>query len=250
MSGLSGKVALVTGAAGGIGFATSQRLARDGADVAMADLNAAAVSRAAETVAAETGVRTLAIELDVSSRRQVLSMAETIETELGPVNVLVNAAGILESGSILEISEEQWDRMLAVNLKGPFLVTQAVLEGMIESGYGRIINLSSVAGKKGGMQSGTHYGASKGGVLAMTKNIARYLAQFKMTANCVCPSITDTGMAGQFSDEVLQILIDDNPFKRLARPEEVANAISFLASEDAGFVSAEMLDVDGGYMAD
>lgn len=250
MSGLSGKVALVTGAAGGIGFATSQRLARDGADVAMADLNAAAVSRAAETVAAETGVRALAIELDVSSRRQVLSMAEKIETELGPVNVLVNAAGILETGSILEISEEQWDRMLAVNLKGPFLVTQAVLKGMIESGYGRIINLSSVAGKKGGMQSGTHYGASKGGVLAMTKNIARYLAQFKMTANCVCPSITDTGMAGQFSDEVLQILIDDNPFKRLARPEEVANAISFLASEDAGFVSAEMLDVDGGYMAD
>ncbi len=250
MSGLSGKVALVTGAAGGIGFATSQRLARDGADVAMADLNAAAVSRAAETVAAETGVRTLAIELDVSSRRQVLSMAETIETELGPVNVLVNAAGILESGSILEISEEQWDRMLAVNLKGPFLVTQAVLKSMIESGYGRIINLSSVAGKKGGMQSGTHYGASKGGVLAMTKNLARYLAQFNMTANCVCPSITDTGMAGQFSDEVLQILIDDNPFKRLARPEEVANAISFLASEDAGFVSAEMLDVDGGYMAD
>ena len=250
MSGLSGKVALVTGAAGGIGFATSQRLARDGADVAMADLNAAAVSRAAETVAAETGVRTLAIELDVSSRRQVLSMAETIETELGPVNVLVNAAGILESGSILEISEEQWDRMLAVNLKGPFLVTQAILEGMIESGYGRIINISSVAGKKGGMQSGTHYGASKGGVLAMTKNLARYLAQFNMTANCVCPSITDTGMAGQFSDEVLQILIDDNPFKRLARPEEVANAISFLASEDAGFVSAEMLDVDGGYMAD
>ena len=250
MSGLSGKVALVTGAAGGIGFATSERLARDGADVAMVDLNSDAVSRAAESVAGATGARALPIAVDVADRRQVQDMARKVESELGPVNVLVNAAGILESGSILEISEEQWDRMLAVNLKGPFLVTQAVLEGMIESGYGRIINLASVAGKKGGMQSGTHYGASKGGVLAMTKNLARYLAQFNMTANCVCPSITDTGMAEQFSDEVLQILIDDNPFKRLAKPEEVANAIAFLASEDAGFISAEMLDVDGGYMAD
>ena len=250
MSGLSGKVALVTGAAGGIGLATSERLARDGADVAMVDLNSDAVSRAAESVAGATGARALPIAVDVADRRQVQDMARKVESELGPVNVLVNAAGILESGSILEISEEQWDRMLAVNLKGPFLVTQAVLEGMIESGYGRIINLASVAGKKGGMQSGTHYGASKGGVLAMTKNLARYLAQFNMTANCVCPSITDTGMAEQFSDEVLQILIDDNPFKRLAKPEEVAGAIAFLASEDAGFISAEMLDVDGGYMAD
>ena len=250
MSGLFGKVALVTGAAGGIGFAASQRLAQDGADVAMADLDGVAVSSAAESVAGATGSRTLPIGLDVSSRRQVLDMAGKVESELGPVNVLVNAAGILELGTILEISEEQWDRMLAVNLKGPFLVTQAVIKGMIESGYGRIINLASVAGKKGGLQSGTHYGASKGGVLAMTKNLARYLAQFNMTANCVCPSITDTGMAGQFTDEVLQTLIDDNPFKRLARPEEVASAISFLASEDAGFVSAEMLDVDGGYMAD
>lgn len=250
MSGLSGKVALVTGAAGGIGFATSERLARDGADVAMVDLNSDAVSRAAESVASSTGARTLPIAVDVSNRGQVVDMAEQIESELGPVNVLVNAAGILGRGTILEISEEQWDRMLDVNLKGPFLVTQAVIEGMVASGYGRIINLASIAGKKGGLQAGTHYGASKGGVLAMTKNLARYLAQFNMTANCVCPSITDTGMAEQFSDEVLQILIDDNPFKRLAKPEEVANAIAFLASEDAGFISAEMLDVDGGYMAD
>ncbi len=250
MGGLSGRLALVTGAAGGIGLAASQRLARDGADVAMVDLNGDAVRYAAETVASASGVRTLPIEVDISSRAHVLDMAKKVQAELGPINILVNAAGMLELGNILEISEEQWDRMLAVNLKGPFLVTQAVLEGMIASGYGRIINISSNAGKKGGMHSGAHYGASKGGLLALTKNLARYVAQFNMTANCVCPSLTDTDMAGVFSPEVLQAMTDENPFKRLAKPEEIADAISFLASEDASFINAEMLDVDGGFIAD
>ena len=250
MSDLTGRVALVTGAAGGIGLAACQRLARDGADVAMADLNGDALARAAENVASAAGVRTLPIEVDVSSRPQVLDMAAKVTHVLGPVNILVNAAGILELGNIMEITEQQWDRTLAVNLKGPFLVTQAVLEGMIASGYGRIINISSNAGKRGGMHSGAHYGASKGGLLALTKNLARYVAQFKMTANCVCPSLTDTDMAGAFSAEDLQAMTDENPFKRLAQPEEIANAISFLASEDANFINAEMLDVDGGYLAD
>ena len=250
MSGLTGRVALVTGAAGGIGLAASQRLARDGASVAMADLNGDAVMQAAESVASSTDAQTLPIELDVSSRAQVVDMARKVEAELGPVNIVVNAAGILELGNIMEISEQQWDRMLAVNLKGPFLVIQAVLEGMIASGYGRVINISSNAGKRGGMHSGAHYGASKGGLLALTKNLARYMAQFQMTANCVCPSLTDTNMASVFSPEDLKAMTEENPFGRLATPEEIASAISFLSSEDANFINAEMLDVDGGYLAD
>ena len=250
MKGLSSRVALVTGADGGIGFAAAKRLASEGANVALSDINAQGLERAIESIGSASSARVIGIQTDVSNREQVLDLARRVRDELGPVNILVNAAGILELGGILDISEEQWDRMLAVNLKGPFLVTQAVLEGMIGSGYGRVINISSNAGKKGGMHSGVHYGASKGGLLAFTKSLARYVAQFGMTANCVCPSLTDTDMASAFTPEVRQAMADENPFKRLAKPEEIASAIAFLASEEAAFINAEMLDVDGGFIAD
>ena len=250
MAGLSGKVALVTGGARGIGRATAIRLGCAGAGVAVVDVNGEGAEETAILLVSERGAKALPFACDISSSAQVGTTVSEVESMLGPVNVLVNAAGIFEFGRILDIDEQRWDRMLAVNLKGAFLMTRAVLPGMIRSGYGRIVNVSSMAGKVGGVFAGVHYAASKGGMMALTKAVARDVARHGITANCVCPYLTDTDMAAQFSVEQRRDMAERNPMGRLATPEDVADAIAFLASDEARFVSAEMMDVDGGYMAD
>ena len=250
MAELSGRVALVTGAAGGLGRLAAHRLAEMGARIAVVDIDADGAAATASEVAVQHGVPNLAIAIDVSSSAAVEEMRAAVERELGPVNVLVNGAGILMLGSILDVTEEEWDLMMAVNLKSVFLVTRAVLPGMMETDYGRIINISSLAGKVGGVMAGIHYGTSKGALLSFTKALARDVGRHGITANCVCPYTAETEMISKFSDQQVDSMRDMNPMRRLARPEEVAAAIVFLASPGASFINAEMLDVDGGFTAD
>ena len=247
---LTGRVALITGAAGGIGRLAAHQLAGRGAAIAAVDIDAEGAAATASEVAAEHGVRSVAVTADVSSSADVERMRAAVEDELGPVNVLVNAAGILQLGGILDITEDDWDRMMAINLKSVFLVTRAVLPAMLKSDYGRIINISSLAGKVGGVMAGIHYGTSKGALLSFTKALARDVGRYGVTANCVCPYTAETEMITAFSAEQLETMRELNPMQRLARPEEVAAAIVFLASPGASFINAEMLDVDGGFTAD
>jgi 3-oxoacyl-[acyl-carrier protein] reductase len=171
-------------------------------------------------------------------------------SRFGGVNILVNNAGICERVGVEELTEEQWDRVMAVNLKGPFLVTRAALRYMKPSGQGRIINIASIAGKIGGLMVGLHYTASKGGLLAMTRGLARELAPFGITVNSVCPAMADTEMGGLFKGEERRSYIAGVPLKRLATAEDVAGAVMYLASDAAAYVTGEVIDVNGGAVMD
>lgn len=246
---LEGRVALVTGAAQGFGKAIAERLATEGARLALLDQQA---ERLAATAAAlsSAGKPALTLATDISQAAGVRAAVERAVTELGRVDVLVNSAGILRLSDVLTCSEEEWDLVVDVNLKGTFLLCQAVLPHMVSQRYGRIINLSSSAGKQGGVLSGIAYNAAKGGVLSFTKSIARQFASHGITANAVCPGTGDTPMGRQFTAEQLAVLVDRIPAGRLATPADIAGAVAYLASDDAAFVTGEMLDVNGGMVMD
>lgn len=246
-----GHTALVTGAAQGFGRAVARRLARDGAGVALLDLQQSKVEEAAAEVAVEeVGAVTLPLAVDVTVADQVRRAVAVVQEKLGPVDVLVNSAGILRLSDVLTCSEEEWDRVLAVHLKGTFLTCQAVLPGMVGRHYGRIVNFSSTAGKLGGILSGIAYNTAKGGILSFTKSIARQFAPFGITANAICPGPGDTPMGHQFTDAQLKELVGHIPAGRLTSAEDIAAAVAYLASPDAGFVTGEMLDVSGGMVMD
>jgi 3-oxoacyl-[acyl-carrier protein] reductase len=166
------------------------------------------------------------------------------------VDILVNNAGICRRGRISEIPDEEWDSVLAVNLKGAFLCCRAVLPSMIGRGSGRIVNVASLAGKIGGLMVGVHYAASKGGILALTKGLARELAEHKITVNAVCPAMVDTDIASLFTEEELRKYVASVPLGRLASPEDVAQAIVYLCSEEASYITGEVLDINGGVLMD
>ena len=244
---LEGKVALVTGGAGGIGSATCRRLAAEGAAVAVTDLSA---ERAGE-VAAELG-KSGAYELDVSSTDSARAAVEAAEADLGPIDVLVNNAGYEEFGFFQTTTEDQWDRVLAVNLRGVLAVTHAVLPGMYERKRGRIVNLSSEAGRVGSNGSSI-YSAAKAGVIGFTKTIAREGGRYGVTCNAVAPGPIDTPMLmgapeqlGKLGDKVVETMIGSTALRRLGQPDEVAAVIAFLASDDASYVTGQTLAVSGG----
>ena len=241
-----GKVAIITGAARGIGREIARQLAERGAAVAVVDIDAKGALETAEQI----GSNALAIACDVASSQAVAAMVETVIAQLGRIDILVNNAGICERASIEEITEEQWDRTMAVNLKGPFLVSRAVAPRMKSQGSGRIINISSIAGKIGGLMVGVHYTASKGGLLAMTRGLARELAPFGITVNSVCPAMVDTEMGRLFGDEEKRRYLAGIPLGRLATPEDVAAAVLYLASDAAAYVTGEVIDVNGGLVMD
>ncbi|HTV96051.1 MAG TPA: SDR family NAD(P)-dependent oxidoreductase [Steroidobacteraceae bacterium] len=245
---LAGKNAIVTGAASGIGLATATRLAREGAAVALFDINEAGAQRAADDIRAAGG-RAIAARVDVSSRGQVAAGVQRAHAELGAVTILVNNAGMTGFVPFLELTEEAWDRMLAVNLKSMFLVTQAVLPDMLAAGWGRIINISSSSAQTGAQRM-AHYASSKGGVVAFTKSLAQEFAAQGITANNVPPGFIDTPML-RASDALMPAGGIDktaaaSPMKRPGRPEDIAAACAFLASEDAGYITGHTLSVNGG----
>ncbi|UOF88635.1 SDR family oxidoreductase [Fodinisporobacter ferrooxydans] len=243
------RIAIVTGSgsARGIGKAVATELAKRGAIVVIADIHL----QGAETVAAEfndSGYKAVARHLDVTSRESVAALVADIDREFGKIDILVNNAGITRPSRILEITDEEWDLIFAVNMKGVFYCTQAVLPGMIAQRYGRIVNLSSVSGKRGGgVFGGSHYSAAKAGVLGFAKAVAREVAEYGITLNSVTPGLIDTDITGGLmTPERRELLKQEIPAKRLGTAFDVAAAIAFLASEDAGYITGEEIDINGG----
>jgi 2-hydroxycyclohexanecarboxyl-CoA dehydrogenase len=236
-------VALVTGAAQGIGRAIAAALAEDGRRVIVADLRA----DAAEQTAAEVGGT--AVALDVTDTASVAAAVERVTAELGPVEILVNNAGWDELKPFLDTDEQFWDRVIDVNFKGCLRTTHALLPGMIERGFGRVVNIGSDAGRVGSSLESVYSGA-KGGVIAFTKTVAREAARHGVTANVVCPGPTRTplleGMAEQGGEKLVTSLERAVPMRRLGEPEDVAAAVAFLAGERAGYITGQTLSVSGG----
>jgi 2-hydroxycyclohexanecarboxyl-CoA dehydrogenase len=238
---LEGRKALVTGGAGGIGAATAARLAAEGAEVWVGDIDAAGAERAAGEANGH------ALTLDVTDPDAVKAAVE----EIGLVEILINNAGTDEFGFFTYTTPEQWQRLLAINLVGVFACTHAVLPAMQEAGRGRIVSISSEAGRVGSKGSAV-YSATKGGVIAFTKAIARENGRYGITANAIAPGPIETPLLmgakefGEIGERVIETMKAGTQMKRLGQPEEVAAAVAFLASDDASFVTGETLGVSGG----
>ncbi|HZA90635.1 MAG TPA: SDR family NAD(P)-dependent oxidoreductase [Solirubrobacterales bacterium] len=238
---LEGRSALVTGGAKGIGEAIVRRLAAEGAEITIGDVD----TEGAEKVAAETGAT--AVPLDVTDPESALAAVE----RTGPLDVLVNNAGMDEFGFFTDTDPGVWERVLAVNLKGVFACTAAALPGMQQAGYGRIVNIASEAGRVGSKGSAV-YSAAKGGVIAFTKTIARENARFGITANAIAPGPIDTPLLrraaelGEIGERIIETMKAGTQLRRLGQPDEVAAAVAFLASEEAAYVTGETLGVSGG----
>ena len=244
---LSGHVAMVTGAAQGIGAGIARALGEAGASVAICDLDAELAARTAETLTRE-GVRATAFATDVADGASVRAAVAAIEASLGPIDVLVNNAGIDQIEMFVDSEEATWDRLIAVNLKGMLLCCRAVLDGMVERGAGRIVNLGSDAGRVGSSGEAV-YSATKGGVIAFTKTLAREVARSGVTVNCVCPGPTDTKLLAQVEDfdpKLHASLARAIPLKRLGQPEDVAALVAFLASDAASYITGQTISVSGG----
>ena len=240
----SNKVVLVTGSARGIGEAIAARFAERGAAVVAVDVNEEGARRCAAGIV-ESGGKAIAIKVDVTSRTDVEAMVAKVLEEFGGVDVLVNNAGFTETHPFIEEDEEYWDRVIAINLKGPILCSRAVLDSMIERKRGKIINVGSDAGRVG-MLGQSVYAAAKGGVIALTKSLAREVARYKISVNCICPGPTDTPLLADQSEKVIEAMTRQIPFRRVAKPDEIADAILFLASSGADYITGQVISVSGG----
>jgi len=244
---LAGKLAVVTGGASGIGRGTALRLARDGADVAIFDLQLAAAQQVAREVE-QLGRRALALEVDVSRSASVRAAVDRVHESLGRVQILVNVAGIGGLQPFLQMREEEWDRYLGVHLKGTFNCTRALAQDMVDAGWGRIVNVASTAGLNGAGPGLTHYAAAKGGMIAFTKSLAWEMGPHGVTANAVAPGMIDTPMSRQSprAEELFARTAAHTPIKRVGKPDDIAAACAYLSSEEAGFVTGQVLSPNGG----
>jgi 3-oxoacyl-[acyl-carrier protein] reductase len=230
----SGRVALVTGASSGIGAATATRLAREGAKVASLDLAASAPG----------GV--LAVVGDVTSSTAVAGAVADVEATLGPIDVLVCSAGIPgRSLRTVEVDDEEWRRVMAINLDGVFFCNRAVIPGMVERGYGRIVNVASIAGKEGNPMAAA-YSASKAGVMALTKAIGKDVAGTGVLVNAIAPAVIETPILEGLSQEHIDYMVQRVPLGRMGKAEEVAALIAWLASEECSFSTGATFDISGG----
>jgi 2-hydroxycyclohexanecarboxyl-CoA dehydrogenase len=248
---MSNRVALVTGGAQGIGKGIATSLGSEGFRVAVADLNLEVAEQTAKEISAAGG-EAIAVQVDVTSAESVASAVATVESELGPVEVIVNNAGFDDFMPFVKTDEEFWDRILEVNFKGQLRVIKAIVPGMIERGFGRIVNIGSDAGRVGSSLEAVYSGA-KGGVIAFTKTLAREVATKGITVNTVCPGPTDTPALRKFADgsgedaeKVISGMARAVPMKRLGTPEDVGPAVAFFASDGAAFVTGQTLSVSGG----
>jgi 2-hydroxycyclohexanecarboxyl-CoA dehydrogenase len=245
-----GSTAIVTGGASGIGQAISERLGRDGAKVSIFDLDLDAAERTAQGIR-DKGGDAIACAVDVSDRAQVDDAVAQTRSSLGPVLVLVNGAGKDGFDPFMDITTEQWERIIAVNLTGTFHCTQSVLPDMLEANWGRIVNISSSSAQTGAALMG-HYSASKGGVIALTKTLALELGPRGITVNTIPPGAIDTPMSrraaadGRFGGGTLDDVGRHLPVRRIGVPDDIAAACAYLVSEEAGYVTGQIIGVNGG----
>jgi 3-oxoacyl-[acyl-carrier protein] reductase len=244
---LTGKTAVVTGAAGTMGNAVARVLLEDGAQVALVDIDAMRLDGLTRFLRGTT----LAVPCDVTDSRAVAGALQNIEKLLGPVDILVNNAGVLSNEKAEATDDAEWRRVLAVNLDGAFYWARAVLPGMKRRGWGRIVNVCSLAAKTGGLTAGTAYASSKGALTSLTFSLAREAAAHGVTVNGVSPAYVKTPMVTeQLTDAQRRQLLTTIPVGRFCEPEEFAHAVRFLASPLAGFITGEILDVNGGLHMD
>ncbi len=244
---LRGKVALVTGAARGIGRAIALRFAQEGAAVGLIDLrDTGELARRMK----DEGYEALPLPVDVTDPAAVTRAVEEVARARGSIDILVNNAGVIVRGTILDLTEESWRKVIDVNVNGAFHCCQAVIPHMVRRREGRILNISSVAGKMGDITAAPAYGASKGAINTLTRSLARQLAPFGITVNAVAPHAIETDMSAEWSEEKRREVIGAIPLKRLGKPEEVAEAALFLVSDGASFITGEVLNVNGGFLMD
>lgn len=242
---MQGRVAVVTGAARGIGRAIAEKLAFLGADVVVADMLADLAQVTASEIADLTQRNTLAIKVDVTDNKSARELIDQTMKQFGRVDILVNNAGVTRDMLILRMEEADWDAVMNVNLKGVFNCSKAVIRPMMKQRYGRIVNITSVSGQAG--QAGqTNYSASKAGVIGFTKALAREVASRQITVNAVAPGMIPTSLTNDLSDELKKTILSATPVGRMGKPEEIAAAVVFLASEEAAYITGQVLGVDGG----
>ncbi|MBN2225880.1 MAG: 3-oxoacyl-[acyl-carrier-protein] reductase [candidate division Zixibacteria bacterium] len=243
---LTGKTALITGSARGIGKAIAERLAADGAKIVISDIMADAAETTAEELRSR-GVEVIAVAANVASRDDAIRLVETAVAKFSRLDIVVNNAGITRDGLMVRMSEQDWDSVINVNLKGAFLVTQAAAKLMMKQRSGRIVNISSVVGRMGNAGQ-TNYAASKAGLIGLTRAAAKELATRGVTVNAIAPGFIQTAMTDQMPEAARERLSEAIPMKRLGTSEDVAAAVAFLVSEDASYVTGQVIGVDGGLL--
>lgn len=242
---MEGKIAVITGGARGIGRAIAEKFATLGADVVIADMLVELAENTAREIADLTHCKTLAVKVDVTDSKSASEMIDQAIKQFGRVDILVNNAGITRDMLILRMDEADWDAVMNVNLKGAFNCSKAVIRPMMKQRYGRIVNISSVSGQAG--QAGqTNYSASKAGLIGFTKALAREVASRQITVNAVAPGMIPTSLTNDLSDELKNSILSATPAGRMGKPEEIAAAVAFLASEEAAYITGQVLGVDGG----
>lgn len=244
---LSGKKAIVTGGKRGIGRAIVEVLAQRGADVLLADRNLDECVVVAEEISQSTGQRIIPAAVDVTNSELVRVMVDLAQAEFGRVDILVNNAGVTRDTLIMRMDEQDWDVVIDTNLKGVFNCSKAVIRSMMKQRYGRIINISSVSGLAGQVGQ-TNYSASKAGVIGFTKALAREVASRQITVNAVAPGFVPTALTIDLPEELKESMIKLTPLGRWGKPEEIAYAVAFFASDEAAYITGQVLSVDGGMM--
>ena len=238
-----GMTALVTGGSRGIGFAVAKRLVSEGAKVALVSTKL----DGAVAAAAQLGDNAKGYACDVSKYDDVQALVATVLADFGKIDILVNNAGITRDDLLMRMSEEEWDRVLAVNLKGSFNTCKAVMRPMMKARFGRIINISSVVGLCGNPGQ-TNYAAAKAGLIGFTKSLAREIASRNITVNAVAPGLVETDMSGALPEEARNAFIQQVPLARAGKPEDIAGAVAFLAGPDASYITGHVICVDGGLL--
>jgi len=243
--GLQGRVAIITGAARGIGRAIALAVAKQGAVPVIVDIDDTNAKVVVEEVQ-RLGISTISLRTDVSVVSEIEEMTSKVLQHFGKIDILVNNAGIFETTPVDDVSEEEWDRVMAVNLKSVFFGCQQALKYMRKSRKGRIINISSLAGRAGSYAGGLIYGTSKAGIIGLTRSLARKVAKYSITVNAVAPGPIETDMFNMLPEESRASLKEMIPLKRLGKPETLAEVVAFLASDSADFITGAVIDVNGG----
>jgi 3-oxoacyl-[acyl-carrier protein] reductase len=238
------KVAIITGAASGIGEATAQKFAKEGAKVAVCDINVDEARRVAKGIA-DQGGHALAFHIDVTDKVSIARMVEQVMAAWGRIDTLVNNAGIVQDAQFKKMTDEQFERVIDVNLKGVYNCTKAVVDIMLEQHSGCILNASSIVGLYGNFGQ-TNYAATKFGVIGMVKTWARELGRKGIRANAICPGFVETPILKTMPEKVIRMMEERVPLGRLARPEEIANTYAWLASDEASYINGAVIEVSGG----